>query len=226
MEISYLGHSCFEIKDRRSQSGLVTVVIDPFDPKMMGLPFKKQISADLVLVSHDHSDHNFTSAISGQPYVVSGPGEYEVKEVKIFGVSSFHDEKEGLERGRNTIYSFEIDGVRLCHLGDLGTSLTDTQLEQIGKVDILFIPVGGTYTIDPKKAVEVATALEPLIVIPMHYKVPGLPAQAGMKAFETLHGVEDFVREFGKTQKNETVLKITKDKLPLELEVVVLEIQK
>lgn len=221
MEISYLGHSCFEIKDRRGQGGLMTVVTDPFDAKMVGMPFKKQVNADLVLISHGHGDHNFTEVISGEPYVVCGPGEYEVKEVKIFGVGSFHDDKNGTERGKNTIYSFEIDGVRLCHLGDLGTSLTDSQVEQIGKVDILFIPVGGTYTIDPKKAVEVATALEPLIVIPMHYKASGMS-----KAFDELHGVEDFVREFGKTQKNETVLKITKDKLPLELEVVVLEIQK
>lgn len=218
MEISYLGHSCFEIKARRGQGGWVTVVTDPYDAKMVGLPIRKQIGADLLLVSHEHGDHNYRQAVGGNPYVVAGPGEYEVRGIKVVGLDSFHDEEGGQKRGKNTIYTFEVDGLSLCHLGDLGTTLTDSQVEQIGKVDILFIPVGGVFTIDPKKAVEVATHLEPLIVIPMHYKQPGLN-----KSFDGLFGVEDFVKEFGKPQKNETVFKVSKDKLPLELEVVVLE---
>ncbi len=215
MEISYLGHSCFEIKDKRGQGGLVTVVVDPFDPKVTGLALKKGVSADVLLITHDHPDHNFISAISGSPYVISGPGEYEVKGVKVMGIKSWHDEEEGAKRGKNTIYTFVIGGVSFCHLGDLGTTLTDAQVEEIGKVDVLFVPVGGTYTLDPKKAVEVATKLEPLIVVPMHYKTPGKN--------EVLHDVSDFVREFGKPQKTEESLKITKETLPLELEVVVLE---
>lgn len=215
MEISYLGHSCFEIKDKRGQGGLVTVVVDPFDPKVTGLALKKGVSADVLLITHDHPDHNFISAVSGSPYVISGPGEYEVKGVKVTGIKSWHDEEEGAKRGKNTIYTFVIGGVSLCHLGDLGTTLTDAQVEEIGKVDVLFVPVGGTYTVDPKKAVEVSTQLEPLIVVPMHYKTPGKN--------EVLHDVSDFVREFGKPQKNETEIKITKESLPLELEVVVLE---
>ena len=191
------------------------MVVDPYDPKITGLPLKKGISADVLLITHDHQDHNFVAGVSGNPYVISGPGEYEVKEVKVIGVKSFHDEKEGAERGRNTVYSFVVGGVSFCHLGDLGTALTDAQVEEIGKVDVLFVPVGGTYTLDPKKAAEVATQLEPLIVIPMHYKTPGKN--------EDLHDVSDFVREFGKPQKTETTLKVSKDSLPMELEVVVLE---
>ena len=216
MEVTYLGHSCFEIKERRGQAGVVTVVVDPFDPKVTGLSLKKGVSADVLLITHNHPDHNFVSGVSGSSYVISGPGEYEVREVKIIGVKSFHDEKGGEERGRNTIYSFVMGGVSFCHLGDLGTALTDAQVEEIGKVDVLFVPVGGTYTVDPKKAVEVATQLEPLIVIPMHYKTTG-----GKN--ESLHDVSDFVREFGKPQKTEPSLKVTKDSLPLELEVIVLE---
>jgi len=215
MEVSYLGHSCFEIKERRGQAGLVTVVIDPFDPNETGLVLKKGVTADVLLVTHDHFDHNFVSGVSGSPYVISGPGEYEVKGVKVLGIKSWHDEESGGRRGKNTIYSFVIGGVSFCHLGDLGTTLTDAQIEEIGKVDVLFIPVGGVYTVDPKKAVEVATQLEPLVVVPMHYKASGKN--------EVLHDVSEFVREFGKPQKTEASLKITKESLPLELEVVVLE---
>lgn len=215
MEVSYLGHSCFEIKERRGSGGVVAVVVDPYDPKVTGLTLKKNLSADVVLVTHEHKDHNYLEGVSGNPYVIRGPGEYEVKEVKILGVKSYHDETNGTERGKNTIYSFVISGVSFCHLGDLGTTLTDAQVEEIGKVDVLFVPVGGVYTIDPKKAVEVATKLEPLVVIPMHYKTPGKN--------EVLRDVSDFVREFGKPQKTETVYKITKESLPLEVEVVVLE---
>lgn len=196
--------------------GTVTVVVDPYDPKATGLTLPKGLSADVLLISHEHADHNFREGVAGAPYVITGPGEYEVKGVKIMGVPAFHDDNEGKDRGRNTIYSFDVGGVYFCHLGDLGSTLTDSQIEEIGKVDVLFVPVGGTFTVDPKKAVEAATQLEPLIVIPMHYKTPGKN--------ESLRDVSDFVREFGKPAKNvaEGTLKVTKDSLPPELEVVVL----
>lgn len=227
MEIKYLGHSSFEINWRRGLGGSVTVVTDPFDPKMVGLSLKKETKADLLLVSHEHADHNFRSGVGGNPFVVAGPGEYEVKGVKVVGVASFHDNEMGKARGKNTIYSFEIGGVFFCHLGDLGQeNLTEEQLSAIGKVDVLFAPVGGFYTIDAKQAVAVVSQLEPLIVIPMHYKVPGLPA-----GFDKISEVGEFTRELGKPfaaiqdkpSKTEGILKIEKDKLPLELEVVVLE---
>src|SRR3989338_7900886 len=174
MEVKYLGHSSFEVTKRGGANGNLTVVTDPFDGKMVGLPFKKGIEADLVLISHNHGDHNFTEAIGGTPYIVAGPGEYEVKGVKVTGVASFHDDRMGAERGKNVVYKFEIDGVSFCHLGDLGHIFSEKEVEEIGKVDVLFVPVGGFYTIYPKKAVEVITQLEPLLVIPMHYRVVGL----------------------------------------------------
>lgn len=218
MEIRYLGHACFEISKRRGQNGSATVVTDPFDPQMVGLPFKKGVSADLVLVSHDHDDHNYLPAVEGSPYVIRGPGEYEIKEIKVLGIDSYHDAKKGAERGKNTIYVFEMEGVSFCHLGDLGHSLEEEQVNQIGKVDVLLVPVGGFYTIDGKTAVEVATQLEPLIVIPMHYRLEGMSG-----AFARLSDASDFVREFGKPSRTESLLKVSSDLLPPELEIVVLE---
>lgn len=218
MEVRYLGHACFEVVKRGGAAGNVTVVTDPFDPKMVGLALKKNLAADLVLVSHGHGDHNFLGAVSGDPYVVAGPGEYEVKGVKVIGVPTFHDGEQGTNRGKNNVYSFEIDGVNFCHLGDLGHPLSQEQLPAIGKVDVLFVPVGGFYTIDAQEAVQVVTQLEPLVVVPMHYRQPGMSA-----SFAALAEVGEFIKEFGKPSRSEAVLKIDKNSLPPELEIVVLE---
>ena len=205
MEIKYLGHSSFLAKGKNAK-----VVFDPFDPLMVGLPFKK-IEAEVVCVSHPHHDHDFTGVVEGNPYVVRGPGKYEIKGVKISGISSFHDDENGSKRGRNTIYVAEIDGIFLCHLGDLGHKLSDKQLSGIEGVDVLFIPVGGFYTIDPKTAVEVIAQIEPKIVVPMHYKVEGMKT-----AFDSLHRVEDLTSEMGERPRRESVLKVGREDLLLE----------
>lgn len=184
MVISWYGQACFKI-----QSGERTIAIDPF-AKTIGLT-PPSIQADIVFVTHEHSDHNNVKAMKGEYFLVNGPGEYEVKGVKAKGIQSFHDNEQGLKRGLNTIYLIELEGIRVLHLGDLGQDLLDDQqVEEIGRVDILMIPVGGFFTIDAKQAVGIIQQLEPKIVIPMHYKVPKL-------TIPQLTGVSEFLKEFG-----------------------------
>lgn len=190
-------------------------MIDPFDPEVVGLKFPKDLTADLSLQTHAHKDHSFTQGVSGA-MEFTGPGEYEVKGVVVTGISSFHDNAGGAQRGLNTIYNIYIDNLNVVHLGDLGQeSLTEEQVARIGEVDILLIPVGGVYTIDGKVAAKIVSQLEPKIIIPMHYKLAGLK-------FE-LEGVDNFLKEMGtEGVTEEAKLSITKDRLPEEPQVVVL----
>lgn len=213
MEIQYFGHSCFRIKGKDA-----ILVTDPYSPEV-GLKMDK-ISADIVTVSHQHYDHNNISVVTGttkrpNPFIISSPGEYEISGVFIYGVSSFHDAVKGAKRGNNTIYVINMDGIKLSHLGDLGHRLTDEQLEEVNGVDILMIPVGGTYTLDPHQAVEVISQIEPRVVIPMHYKLPGLKI--------VLAPVEEFLKEIGVEVKPTDKLVTSLDKLPEERQVVVLQ---
>jgi len=181
------------------------LTIDPYG-KEIGLT-PPRFKTDMVLMTHEHMDHNNVSSIPGEPFVVRGPGDYEIKEVAITGIPTFHDKSQGKERGRNTVYVIEMEEMRLVHLGDFGESeIRPETLEAIGEVDILFIPVGGTYTIDAETAAEVVAAIEPKIVIPMHYAIPGLKVK--------LDGASDFLKEMGvKTQSAEERLTIKKKDL-------------
>jgi L-ascorbate metabolism protein UlaG (beta-lactamase superfamily) len=176
MNIQYYGHSCFKISLKPAGRGQNEVVlfIDPFD-KSIGLR-PPQGQADFVLVSHDHPDHNNVEALKGEPRVIDLPGEYSVKGVNIIGIPSFHDDKQGQEKGLNTIFVIEGEDFKICHLGDLGTDLSEKQLEKIGTVNVLFIPIGGNYTINYKKAIEIIKKIEPNIIIPMHFKLKGTTA--------------------------------------------------
>lgn len=211
MELTWLGQAAFKLKGKTA-----TVVTDPFDPSFIGLKWPR-VEADIVTLSHDHADHNNAAGVAGATYVASGPGEYEIKGVAFTGTPSWHDNKQGEERGKNVIFTFNIDGVRVCHLGDLGQAqLTDEQLEAIGDVDVLLIPVGGVYTIDASAAAKVVAQLEPRIIIPMHYKLPDL--RPGLEP------VDHFLKEMGKEGVSPvTKLTISPDKLPEEAQVVVLE---
>ncbi len=216
MIITYLGHSSFKI---RGKTG--TVVTDPFH-EYVGFEFPTA-SADIVTVSHDHKDHNNAAAVDGTarrdvPFVVTRPGDYEVEEVSVFGTPSYHDDNEGAERGNNIIYNLLVDGISICHLGDLGHELTDDQRGAIGTVDILMIPVGGAFTIGPSKAKKVIQSLDPSIIIPMHYKT----GEHDEKVFADVGTLDDFLKEYGAEVKPETKLKIEKSKLPEESELVVL----
>ncbi|GMR19316.1 MAG: MBL fold metallo-hydrolase [Patescibacteria group bacterium] len=212
MDISFLGHASFEISSKEG-----VIVTDPFDPAKVGLPFPK-VSADLVLVSHDHFDHNHLEGVGGDPFVISGPGEYEVKGVKVRGFRTFHDSKEGKERGKNTVYLFEAEGITVCHLGDLGHPLSEGVVEEIGDLDILLIPVGGFFTIGPSEAAKVVAQLSPKLTIPMHYRTEGMD-----KSFSELETVSAFLEEMGvERAEPQDKLKVSRKTLPEEPKVVVL----
>jgi L-ascorbate metabolism protein UlaG (beta-lactamase superfamily) len=189
MNITWYGHSCFKIqtKSQRGSDG-VTIIIDPFDKKIGLRP--PQGNADVVTISHGHDDHNNARAIKGDPFVVDAPGEYSIKGIQIEGIDSFHDKVKGEERGRNTIFTFESEGLKICHLGDLGHVLTERQSEKIGSIDVLMIPVGGKFTLNAKDAEEVMGQIDPRIIIPMHYKIKGLK-------IEGLDDEKGFCSEFG-----------------------------
>jgi L-ascorbate metabolism protein UlaG (beta-lactamase superfamily) len=214
MQLIWLGHSCFKIQEKIG-SETVTIITDPFG-KETGLKVPR-MEADILTISHDHYDHNNKEAVKGSPYVITTAGEYDIKGIAVEGVDSYHDEKQGKERGRNIIYRFDIDSLSVVHLGDLGQDLDDKQFEKIGAPDILLIPVGGTYTIGAKKAAEIAGRLEPRMVIPMHYKIKDLKIN--------IEGVEGFVKELGIKPRYEEKLKINKKDLQQgEMELVVMSI--
>lgn len=214
MIITWQGHSCFKIQDKIGTEG-VTLVTDPFN-KETGLKVPN-FEADIVTVSHDHKDHNNTDALRGNPFVVSCAGEYDFKNVLIEGIDSYHDEAKGKERGSNIMYRIEIDDISVAHLGDLGTILDNSQLEKLVGTDVLLIPVGGKFTLDAKKAVEVISQIEPRIIIPMHYKTDGLKYD--------LDSIDKFIKEIGLTPVYEEKLKISKKDLPQEdMELVILSI--
>lgn len=186
MVITWYGHACFKIETREA-----TLAVDPFS-KAVGLN-PPRFHADVVLVSHGHADHANIDTIPGSPKVISGPGEYEVKGISILGIPTFHDAHRGRERGPNTSWRIAADGLVLVHLGDFGESgLRPETAEALGDVDILMIPVGGKpSTIDAKTASAVANQIEPNIIIPMHYKIPGLKVQSStLEAFLTELGIK------------------------------------
>jgi L-ascorbate metabolism protein UlaG (beta-lactamase superfamily) len=170
MEISFVGHACFRLRGRDA-----SVVIDPY-AKALGLPMMQpsRFAADIVVVTHDHPGHNNVSMVGGSPRVVQGPGEYEIRGVGLRGVQAYHDDARGANLGRVTMFAIEIDDITVAHLGDLGHPLTESQQEQLGSIDVLLIPVGGGQALTATQAAAVANQLEPKVMIPMHYRLPGL----------------------------------------------------
>ena len=202
MTINWFGQSCFRIEAKEG-----SVLIDPFS-KEIGLKPPK-IKDDIVLVSHGHDDHNNIEEINPEAFLINTPGEYEKKGIAIRGISSYHDKVEGKERGLNTIYIMKAEDMTICHLGDLGQEkLTENQVDEIGDIDILLVPVGGNYTINYKEAIEVIGQIEPKIIIPMHYKIKDLKVD--------LEGPEKFMKELGLTPEKVDKYKISKKLLPLE----------
>ena len=213
MYIQWFGQSFFKITTKNSLGQELTLAIDPFN-KNYGLKVPNKFGADIALITHDHEDHNNLEIIKGteitpEPFVISGPGEYEVKGVMIYGVPSFHDDENGTKLGDNTIYIIEAENMWLAHLGDLGQKkLSEKQLEHLEGVDVLFVPIGDTYTIDAKIAGQIISEIEPKIIIPMHYKIPDLNI--------ALDGVEKFIKEIGLKPEQTDKLRLVKKDLPAE----------
>lgn len=208
MTIQYIGHAFFKIVSKD-----VVIATDPF-PKEIGFE-PPRFKADILTISHSHWDHNNKKAILGEPFVIENPGEYEIKNVFIQGIRSFHDPNQGKERGLNTIFLFNLEGMKIAHFGDFGQKkLEPEQLEILEGIDVALIPVGGVYTVGPKEAHQVILQIEPKIVIPMHYRIPGLKIQE-------IKPVEEFFKEmsFDKIEPLEKLTLKEKD-LPEETEVV------
>ena len=213
MKVKWLGHACFLLT---SESGL-RIITDPYTAGVFGLNYAPPAeTADIVTVSHDHADHNNVAAVKGNPQVVQGVASHEAKGIQFKGLATAHDQSSGKERGSNTIFCFTVDGINVCHLGDLGHDLSDQTVADIGDVDVLLIPVGGNFTIDAAGANGVCQKLAPKVVIPMHFKnerCPGFPVA----------GVEDFTRG---CQQVKTIggseVEIRKEQLPTGTETIVL----
>ena len=209
MEIKYLGHSCFRIKGKNT-----TVITDPFSPDL-GLTLGKQ-TANIVTVSHQHAGHNYTESIGGTPRVVSKPGEYEIGDAIIIGLAAFHDAEKGLIRGKNIVFVVAMDELTICHLGDLGTPLKESEIEELGKVDILMVPVGDMSALNATAAARLVRQIEPSIVIPMHYQLPDSTRE--------LEPVGRFLSEMGANEvMAQPKLNVSRANLPLSMQVVVLE---
>jgi len=178
LKIRWHGHACWEITNKK------TIVTDPHDGKSIGIP-SPSVSGDIILVSHDHYDHNSVKTVEKESSkIVKNSRKHKYDDIEITGIESFHDEEHGAKRGSNIIYKFSADDINFCHLGDLGHNLDDSSVLKIGEVDILFIPIGGTFTLDDTKAWHVIKKIKPKIVVPMHYKIGGLSLPiAGIDAF-------------------------------------------
>lgn len=209
MDITWLGHSCFRIKGKNG-----TVITDPFD-STSGYHLGK-VTANIVTVSHDHPNHCSVESIGGNPKTITGPGEYEIAGIFVYGVGTFHDTEKGQQNGKNTCYLIEIDDIKVCHLGDLGHVPTAAQVDEISDADVLMVPVGGGTTIDAVTAVEIVNLLSPKFVIPMHYKTEVCNAE--------LDAVDKFLKEIGaKDISPIPKLSVSKAMLPLEMDIVVMD---
>ena len=216
MNIIWHGQSFFEIVTKDKEGKELKIVLDPFN-ESIGLKIPKT-EARILLITHQHHDHSNKKAISGSPFLIEEPGEYEINGVYVQGIPAFHDNTQGKERGEVTIYLIETEDIRICHLGDFGQKeLTPEQLDQIGDIDILIVPIGGIYTIDAKGASKIISQIEPKLVIPMHYQIPKLKLK--------LNSLEQFLKEMGSPAiEAQKKLKIKSSNLSKErTEIAVLE---
>jgi L-ascorbate metabolism protein UlaG (beta-lactamase superfamily) len=211
MKIKWLGHACFLIT---SESG-TRIITDPFASDKNLSYAEVSHEADIVTVSHDHFDHNHVAPIKGHPSIIKTAGDRKIKDIGIRTISTWHDESGGKERGPNLVFCFNVDGINVCHLGDLGHRLNKSELDRLGKVDVLLIPIGGVFTIDASSASHLCDDIKPSIVIPMHYKTS--------QCQWLKYGVDDFVRgrqNYKEIKSGEIELKA--GALPSEMEVIIL----
>jgi L-ascorbate metabolism protein UlaG (beta-lactamase superfamily) len=212
MRVNWLGHACFLITSR---DGL-RVITDPYAVGG-GIDYSPiDEDADIITVSHGHDDHSHVHAVKGKPEVVGSNGIEVVKGIQFRGIATYHDEAQGGKRGPNTVFCFTIDDIRLCHLGDLGHVLSPEQVSEIASVDILFVPVGGFFTIDASGATQVCEQLNPRVIIPMHFKTP--------KCAYPIAGVGDFLKGKRDVRRiNGSEVDFEAQELPVTAEVVQLQ---
>ena len=212
MIVKWLGHSCFLI----TSMGSVRIITDPYTVGG-GINYSPiEETADIVVVSHSHGDHSNVSAVQGTPAVVKGNGTKTAKGIQFKGIDAYHDASQGQQRGPNTIFCFNVDDINLCHLGDLGHVLSPGQVNEIGAVDILFIPVGGFYTIDASVASQVCNQLKPKVVIPMHFKTP--------KCAYPIADVEDFLKGKKDVKRiGDSEAEFEQERLPAVTKIVLLQ---
>lgn len=186
MKITWFGHACFLIDNQG-----VRILMDPFDSSVgYKVP---NVSVDVVTESHQHFDHNAHHLLRGDFQLIKEAGEYTIKNVKIRGIKTFHDEAGGVKRGVNIVFVIEFSDFKVAHLGDLGHTLNQQQVQQIGQLDVLLIPVGGTFTVGPEEAKKIVEQLQPHVAIPMHYKTKYIKFD--------LRPVEDFLKFFTNVKK-------------------------
>jgi L-ascorbate metabolism protein UlaG (beta-lactamase superfamily) len=209
MEIVWLGHSCFRIRAREA-----TVVMDPCPPAS-GYSIGKP-TADIVTVSHAHDNHSYLKAVAGKPTVIDSPGEYEIHGAFVTGIPTFHDGEKGAELGKNLAFIVEMEGIKVCHLGDLGHAPSADQAEDMTGADVLLVPIGGNHTIDGAKAAEIVATLEARIVIPMHYKTDA--------AKDNLEPADRFLKEMQVASvEPQPKLSLSQSSIPSETQVVILD---
>ncbi len=209
MDLTWLGHACFRMRGKEG-----VVLTDPPDPKS-GHAIPKT-EADLVTISHDHSGHSSLRSVGGEPVVLTGPGEYEVQEILVTGIATFHDERMGAERGKNTVFAVRVDDLVVCHLGDLGHVLAAADLERIGEVDICLLPISGSDTnLSAAMAAEVVHQLEPKVVVPMGYDPDAKKKDSPFERLLHELGVKDLTPV--------PKLSVTRSSLPAEMQVVALD---
>lgn len=212
MKVQWLGHACFLITSAKG----TRIITDPYTPGDMFRYGPVDEFADLVLVSHDHFDHNNVAGVKGKPQVVKGAGKHQAAGIDILGLATYHDQAQGSQRGNNTVFVFTVDGVRMCHLGDLGHSLSPAQLQEAGKVDVLFLPVGAGPTLSLAQAGEVSGQLQPKLIIPMHF-------QTGKVGFP-LASAEDFLSQHTSVRRlHDSQVEVQPGQLPKATEVVLLQ---
>ena len=212
MKITWIGHACFLLEGVEGR-----VITDPFDPEVP-YDFPDQLTADVVSMSHSHFDHNAAHRVHGDPAILEATGHMEVRGISFVGIASHHDDQGGAERGPNIIYSFDLDGIQIAHLGDLGEALNDNQRSALSKVEVLLAPVGGIYTIDAHQAADLCAHLPNLrVVIPMHFKTDRI-AEWPIDTVEPFEKIMDNVRRIGASQ-----VEITRDLLPASTEVWILD---
>jgi len=215
MKVKFLGHAAFLITSDKGTK----IITDPYEPGGFGGAIgygKITEAADIAVVSHDHGDHGYVAGLSGNPEIVKKSGSQEAKGIAFKGVPVYHDASKGGERGSNIMFCFDVDGVRVCHAGDLGHPLSAEEIAELGPIDVLMLPVGGFFTIDAAVASDIVNALKPRIVIPMHYKTEkcGFP----------IAGVDQFLAGKSNVKNtNASEVEISKGQLPVSTEIVVLK---